>query len=176
MPVCATRYEGRPAISSPRKRTEPASGLSAPAMRLKVVLLPEPFGPIRPSSSPSATSNETPPTAVKPPNRLVSFETSSSTSGREGVALREGQHRLGGDLLRPDDAALAVDELDHHREGALVLPGERMPGRIELDAVALHRAAHRDVGLERGLAQRLGVEAAVLLDRARHDAVQQDPA
>ena len=44
-------------------------------MQLKVVLLPEPFGPIRPRISPSLTSNETFETAVKPPNVLVRPET-----------------------------------------------------------------------------------------------------
>jgi hypothetical protein len=41
--------------------------------------LPEPFGPMRPRISPSATPKETPLTAVKPPKRLVSLETSSNT-------------------------------------------------------------------------------------------------
>ena len=40
--------------------------------QLKIVLLPEPFGPIRPRISPCSTSNETLLTAVKPPKRLVS--------------------------------------------------------------------------------------------------------
>src|SRR2546427_1080338 len=86
MPACATRYAGRPPISAPRKRTEPALGLSAPAMRLNTVLLPEPLGPIRPRISPSATSNETLLTAVKPPKLFVSCSTFSN-SRREGVAL-----------------------------------------------------------------------------------------
>src|SRR5690348_5306186 len=78
MPACATRYAGRPPISSPRKRTEPALGLSAPAIRLKVVLLPEPFGPIRPRISPSATSKETFLTARKPSKSFVSPSTLST--------------------------------------------------------------------------------------------------
>src|SRR5258708_2465606 len=115
MPACATRSAARPAISSPRKRTEPESARTAPAIRLNVVLLPEPFGPIRPRISPSASWKDTPSTAVTPPKVLVSFETSKNTSGRESVALREGQDRVGGlDLLRPGDASPAVHELDHH--------------------------------------------------------------
>src|SRR6266446_3819704 len=170
MPACATRYAGRPPISAPRKRTEPASGLSAPAMRLKTVLLPEPLGPIRPRISPSATSNETLLTAVKPPNLFVSCSTFSK-SGREGVALGERQHRVARlDGARPRDMGAAGDVLRHHRERALVLAGELRAGRIELHAVALQRAARRDVGVERGLAQRLGVEAAVFPDRARQHA------
>src|SRR5881275_843055 len=44
-------------------------------MQLKVVLLPEPFGPISPRISPSFTSNETLFTARKAPNLLVRPET-----------------------------------------------------------------------------------------------------
>src|SRR4051794_26437047 len=46
-----------------------------PEMQLKVVLLPEPLGPIRPRISPSLTSNDTLETAVKPSNFLVRPET-----------------------------------------------------------------------------------------------------
>ena len=69
-------------ISSPAKRTRPPSGLSAPAMQLKQVVLPAPFGPIRPVIEPRATSNVAPSTAMWPPKRLTRPETSSSTSTR----------------------------------------------------------------------------------------------
>src|SRR5438477_12101625 len=111
MPACATRYAGSPAISFPRKSTEPAVGRNAPAIRLKVVLLPEPFGPMRPRISPSATSKDTPLTARKPSNDLVSPRTSSTYDavvtgsppsrgrrfllGSERVTLGERQYRVG---------------------------------------------------------------------------------
>jgi hypothetical protein len=38
---------------------------------LKIVLFPEPFGPIKPTISPSSTFSETLLTAVKPPKRLT---------------------------------------------------------------------------------------------------------
>ncbi len=44
-------------------------------MQLKIVLLPDPFGPISPRISPSLTSNETSLTARRAPNLLVSPET-----------------------------------------------------------------------------------------------------
>src|SRR5215831_7528654 len=66
------RYAAWPAISRPRKLIEPAVGINAPASRLKVVLFPEPFGPMRPRISPRATANETRFTAVNPPKTLVS--------------------------------------------------------------------------------------------------------
>ena len=46
-------------------------------MQLKVVLLPDPFGPIRPRISPSSTANETSWTARKAPNRFESPDTLS---------------------------------------------------------------------------------------------------
>src|SRR5438067_58236 len=44
-------------------------------MQLKVVLLPDPFGPIRPRISPSFTSKETSFTARRAPNLLVRLDT-----------------------------------------------------------------------------------------------------
>jgi hypothetical protein len=61
-----------PPISSPRNRIEPPVGAYMPAMRLKVVLLPEPLGPISPRISPCSSAKSTLDTAVKPPKRLVS--------------------------------------------------------------------------------------------------------
>src|SRR5258708_31161644 len=65
-------------MSRPRKRTEPAVGRNAPAIRLKVVLFPEPCGPMSPRISPSATSKETFLTARKPSKLLVSPSTLST--------------------------------------------------------------------------------------------------
>jgi hypothetical protein len=50
---------GSPPISLPAKRIEPAVGDRLPAIRLNVVLLPEPLGPMRPRISPSRTSKDT---------------------------------------------------------------------------------------------------------------------
>src|SRR6476646_10605239 len=51
-----------------------------PAMQLKVVLLPEPLGPISPRISPSSTSKDTFDTAVKPSNFFVRPETARSAT------------------------------------------------------------------------------------------------
>ena len=59
-----------PPISASAKRIEPLVGRIAPAIRLKVVLLPDPLGPMRPRISPSRTSKETWLTARKPPKRF----------------------------------------------------------------------------------------------------------
>ena len=42
---------------------------------LKIVLFPDPFGPMSPRISPRSTENDTLFTAVKPPNRFVSVST-----------------------------------------------------------------------------------------------------
>src|SRR5215475_829805 len=75
MPLWHTLLAGSPAISSFLRRMDPAVGGSMPAMQLKIVLLPEPFGPISPRISPSSTRNDTFDTAVKPLNFLVKPET-----------------------------------------------------------------------------------------------------
>src|SRR5216684_1929516 len=69
---------GCPAISAPPKTIEPLLGRSAPAIRLKIVLLPEPLGPMRPRISPCRTSNDTWLTARKPPKRFDRALTAST--------------------------------------------------------------------------------------------------
>ena len=184
----AIRRDG-PRSRARESGSSPRSGTSAPAIRLKVVLLPEPFGPIRPRISPSPSSNETSVDGGEAAEHLGepvgpgqhacrstvglqaritgSSSCGSSASGSTGSAVLHA--------CRPDDLGLAVDVLHHHRRGALVLARHRRARREELHAVALDRAAVRDVGVERGLAQRLGIDAAVLLDRARQHVGEEDP-
>src|SRR5262245_4199677 len=58
-------------------------------MQLKIVLLPEPLGPIRPRISPSLTSKETFDTAVKASNILVRPVTVRRAT--EGASVVRGQ-------------------------------------------------------------------------------------
>src|SRR5919198_4174093 len=67
MPSCSRLWVGRRARSSPRKRSVPAVGANRPAIRFTVVLLPEPFGPMSPMISPSATARSRLSTARTPP-------------------------------------------------------------------------------------------------------------
>ena len=86
MPLLMIRCGGVPAISLPWNRIEPDVGASVPDNILKIVLLPDPLGPIRPRISPGSTLNETLLTAVKPPKRFTSPATSSTgvlTSARK---------------------------------------------------------------------------------------------
>ena len=93
MPRLMIRCGGSPPISRPSKRIDPALGASAPDSTLKIVLLPEPLGPISPRISPWVTENETLLTAVNPPKRRVSPSTVSivDPSGARELRRASGQ-------------------------------------------------------------------------------------
>src|SRR5437879_11890343 len=179
MPLWMMRYGGARAISSPSNRIDPAVGSSGPDSMLKIVLLPEPFGPIRPRISPCSTRNDTLLTAVKPPKRFTNPSTVSTPEPpltrllallvAERGSLRQRQHGLALRLaLRPHHVRLVVDILDDHRERALVLAGHLAALAVELDAEAQHGAGFGNGDLERCLAQCIGINAAIFLARARH--------
>src|SRR6195952_1193881 len=169
MPLLIMRYGGAPAISAPANSMDPADGASVPESMLKIVLLPEPFGPIRPSISPRSTLNDTLLTAVKPPKRFtnpLTTSTSRSPVGPEKAglliaergSLRQRQHGLALHLaLRPYHIRLVIDVLQHDRERAFVLAGHLGAVTKELDAVAEHGAAFGDVGIERRLTERFRI-------------------
>src|SRR5271166_5686474 len=79
-----------PAISSPRNRMLPPSATTLPDTALNSVVLPAPFGPINAQISPACRSNETPPTATRPPKRTVTSRTDSNGASATIVALDEG--------------------------------------------------------------------------------------
>src|SRR5277367_4346311 len=78
MPRMAQISGGRPEMRAPSSRISPASGTTAPAMLLNRLVLPAPFGPIRPRISPSCTSKLISTLAATPPNDLLTRSTSSS--------------------------------------------------------------------------------------------------
>src|SRR5882757_8517945 len=126
MPRLMIRCGASPAISWPSNRIEPDVGGSVPESMLKIVLLPEPFGPIRPRISPCSTRNDTLLTARKPPNRLTRPSTASTAVPfacdlfiAVGGAGRQRQHGLALHLaLWPHHIGFIVDILQHHRERA----------------------------------------------------------
>ena len=71
MPRSTTSQGRRPVMSSPLNRMRPSSGLRILVIRRSRVVLPAPFGPIRPTISLRPTSKLTLFTAVRPPKRLV---------------------------------------------------------------------------------------------------------
>jgi len=66
IPASAWRCGGEPVSSTPPSRQRPASGAWKPLMQSMVVLLPEPFGPMRPMMAPASTVKLKPSTAVRP--------------------------------------------------------------------------------------------------------------
>src|SRR2546422_809435 len=69
-------------MDSPRSFTSPRDGLSSPVTTLMNVVLPAPFAPMSPRSSPSYSVRFTPFDAVTPPKCFVRFVVS-----RSGVRL-----------------------------------------------------------------------------------------
>ena len=67
MPCRARMYIGSEVTSLPSSSTRPESGEVSPTTIEKVVVLPAPFGPSSPTTSPEAMSRLTPRTTVRPP-------------------------------------------------------------------------------------------------------------
>ena len=124
-PQRAMARAGRPLTVRPRKVTAPRVSGSTPVIRLKVVVLPAPLGPIRPTISPALIWKLTSLTATRPPNALRTvLHVQHQLAGRRLVVL--GQRRR----IGPVDRALsarqpALDEvpqpvglvLEHHHQG-----------------------------------------------------------
>src|SRR5262245_3432821 len=92
------------------------------------------------------------------------------------MSPRPRQHRLGGTQARgPDHFRLAADVLHHDRCAALILARHFGAWRKKLHTIALDCPSIRDVGVERGPAQRLSVRAAIFLDRPWEHISEKDP-
>jgi len=68
-------------MSASRYITFPALGLKKPVMRLRQVVLPAPFGPIRLTISPGLIAKLISDSAVRPPKFFETFLTSSISGG-----------------------------------------------------------------------------------------------
>src|SRR5690606_29014086 len=88
-PRRASSAGGRPSMEFPLRSTRPESGARWPLRILMSVVLPEPFGPISPTSSPSSIEKLTPSRALTPPKL---FDTFSMT--RHGMATSLLRHRI----------------------------------------------------------------------------------
>ena len=67
MPIRERACGGFAVMSEPANSTRPAVGATSPVIKLNIVVLPAPFGPITPSASPSATVSLTVSTALSAP-------------------------------------------------------------------------------------------------------------
>src|ERR1700676_3261474 len=115
------RYGGSCVTSRSRIRTAPALASVKPAITRRVVVLPQPEGPRRTRSSPSATSSEKSSTARKSPKRLLT--PSSVTVAISGPLplhyLGEADESIG------DQEASAADrnlQRGHRGDGRVDLP------------------------------------------------------
>src|SRR5690242_15824721 len=97
---------GRLPTDRPARWISPPSGERKPAIRLSVVVLPQPLGPSRVTNSPGATSRSMPSTAVIVPKRFVSLRSCSAGSATS-LLLEE-------EVADADEAAEDGDE--HQRD------------------------------------------------------------
>src|SRR3954454_4389268 len=81
MPMRDTRYAGMPLRLVPLKDQSPWSGRSNPVSRLKNVVLPAPFGPMRPVITPRWISTWSTSTAVRPPKVRRTWSATTMGSG-----------------------------------------------------------------------------------------------
>src|ERR1044071_4729268 len=146
------------------------TGMS-PAMQLKKVDLPAPFGPIRPIMSPDSTERSAPATARKLPNALETFFASSSMAappslGREAVPQIEQAARF---ETRDDDDDAAIENVSEARATAAE-PGVGSGLEWNEDQRAEQRAVERARAAERGDDHHLhgdeNAEAALRIDEA----------
>src|SRR5262245_30460235 len=135
-------------MSSPYSRIAPELGFSAPEIMFSMVVLPEPFGPISPSTSFSARSNEMPSTATRPPKRLLTPSTASAVIARcSGMAAFPALQQAADRAMAPrhevfDQADHAArDEIDDEQKARAQqdrglcreLGGDELPQQSERD-------------------------------------------
>src|SRR5438067_2234546 len=119
----------------------PAVGATMPLMALKKVVLPAPFGPIRPTSSDAPISTLRLDSAVRPPNRTLSSRARRNGSGtafqpaHAGQALGQPEH--GQDQKRAEQDHVMVRQLQSQKLGK-----DRKQNRANHGTAELSRSAH----------------------------------
>src|SRR5579871_419885 len=119
-------------MSKPRQVPLPSSGRSSPQSMRMVVVLPEPFGPRKPQTSPSGTAMSTWSTATLAPKRLVSPFTSIARGAAIATLQRPDVDRLAGmdrraafgTCLHFVHEFFAVADAEDHRRGIFLLAGD----------------------------------------------------
>src|SRR3954454_12421286 len=102
----------------PHTSARPALGRTSPQAIFTSVDLPAPFGPSKPTSSPSSTSSSTPPSAVTDPYRFSRPRTASAGRMRPSVV----RHRAHQAAYRPQrDTARERHEVDDAARRAVQL-------------------------------------------------------
>ena len=93
MPARARRSTDQRSMAASPKRTDPLDGVVKPVTTSRIVVLPAPFGPMSPTTSPGSIAKLTPSTATTPPN-FTTRSLTASVAARRRVARRRGG-RLG---------------------------------------------------------------------------------
>src|SRR5918992_5354998 len=96
--------------SDPKTVIAPRSGRMMSRIIRIVVVLPAPFGPKNPSSSPGWTSNDRSCTTSSEPNRFHTRSTTTAGVEAAGGAARPGSAGVDGAAAAPDAIGEAVDE------------------------------------------------------------------
>src|SRR5712664_198443 len=125
-------------ILRPFSRISPASGASPPAIRLKSVVLPAPFGPIIPCASPGATDRSISSAAITEPKvlrRPLIFNM------RLSLAIRRTNRNEIANLHRASSARLALPSTDRlHFAAGRNVRGSSVVGDDDVVLVAVLHA------------------------------------
>ena len=92
IPNCVMVWGLRPVMLVPLKAIRPLVGVYRPAIMLKNVVLPAPFGPIRLTMERSSMLKSTELTATKPPKRLVTPWAMSSSATMAQARTEAANH------------------------------------------------------------------------------------
>ena len=166
-------------MSWPSKRTRPRLAGCTPVIMLISVVLPAPFGPIRPRISPCATEKLTPSTALSPPKRRDTSSSveqrghrCSSTAGetlpqQRQKSVRQKQHQDDDDEPERrgvDGEEIPPDELLERDQD------QRADRRTEDRAEPAEQDHHQRLDREQDVEHvgRLDVIRPIGVDRARH--------
>src|SRR5260221_8647063 len=170
-------------MRSPRNQISPDDGLSAPTRQENSVVLPAPFGPMIPKTSPGATSNSIDESASNPPKRLEIPRTESSASAGIGspASWPDGAEKEVHDALLDPQNTFGLEE---HQENQQPTIDEKKRvaqcgyrEKVYLQRADDHRAKHRtdqgshaaDDRHEHGIQTQLEIE-----DRAGSDELEVD--
>ena len=156
MPSRAISGGRRPATSRPKKRTSPPLDRATPVSRLNVVLLPAPFGPMRPTISLASRCSAMSFTATRPPNVLRSPVADSTSAPRLQArcaawlgARRPAEPAMRAVTHEPHCAKQACRKCGHNPSGAVCSTRtSSTPNTIALVAAALRAEQPRQQVLQ----------------------------
>ncbi len=121
MPSCERRATLCLSMASPSSSMLPADTLTNPVIASMSVVLPAPFGPIKPRISPGSTLIDTSSRATTPPNRPLRLRTCSDLGGARSTGA--ASRRAAASTAVPGEAGVSADV----RAGASVGAGPRSP-------------------------------------------------